>query len=139
MAVNHDYYCECGEELLDIVANVKPKCPECNAEMQIHYGRIVGMAQFNPHNPTMYGKYHPGFGEVCESYSHKQQLLKKYNCIEAADNVGGSKTHAYPEEYQGPNHGGKGYTPRKKRGSGDTEFISSAKDLKQLEKKHGFE
>ena len=139
MAVNHDYYCECGEELLDIVADVKPKCVQCNAEMQIHYGRIVGMAQFNPHVASMYGKYHPGFGEVCESYSHKQQLLKKYNCIEAADNVGGSKTHAYPEEYQGPDHGGKGYAPRKKRGSGDTEFISDMKDLKQLEKKHGFE
>jgi len=139
MAVNHDYYCECGEELLDIVANVKPKCVQCNTEMQIHYGRIVGMAQFNPHVASMYGKYHPGFGEVCESYSHKQQLLKKYNCIEAADNVGGSKTHAYPEEYQGPDHGGKGYAPRKKRGSGDTEFISDMKDLKQLEKKHGFE
>ena len=111
MAVNHDYYCECGEELLDIVADVKPKCVQCNAEMQIHYGRIVGMAQFNPHNPSMYGKYHPGFGEVCESYSHKQQLLKKY----------------------------KGYAPRNKRGSGDTEFISDMKDLKQLEKKHGFE
>jgi hypothetical protein len=139
MAVNHDYYCVCGEELLDIVSDVKPKCVQCNTEMQIHYGRIVGMAQFNPHVASMYGKYHPGFGEVCESYSHKQQLLKKYNCIEAADNVGGSKTHEYPEEYQGPDHGGKGYTPRKKRGSGDTEFISDMKDLKQLEKKHGFE
>tara|TARA_R100001244_G_scaffold5009_1_gene6179 strand:- start:1433 stop:1852 length:420 start_codon:yes stop_codon:yes gene_type:complete len=139
MAVNHDYYCVCGEELLDIVSDVKPKCVQCDTEMQIHYGRIVGMAQFNPHVASMYGKYHPGFGEVCESYSHKQQLLKKYNCIEAADNVGGSKTHEYPEEYQGPDHGGKGYTPRKKRGSGDTEFISDMKDLKQLEKKHGFE
>ena len=139
MAVNHDYFCECGEELLDIVSDVKPKCVKCNVEMQIHYGRIVGMAQFNPHAASMYGKYHPGFGEVCESYSHKQQLLKKYNCIEAADNVGGSKTHEYPEEYQGPDHGGKGYIPRKKRGSGDTEFISDMKDLKQLEKKHGFE
>ena len=139
MAVNHDYYCVCGEELRDIVADVKPKCVKCNVEMQIHFGRIVGMAQFNPHAASMYGKYHPGFGEVCESYSHKQQLLKKYNCIEAADNVGGSKTHEYPEEYQGPDHGGKGYTPRKKRGSGDTEFISSMEDLKQLEKKHGFE
>ena len=119
MAVNHDYFCDCGHELRDIVADVKPKCAQCGVEM--------------------YGKYHPGFGEVVESYSHKQRLLKKYNCIEAADSVGGSKTHEYPEEYQGPDHGGKGYAPRKKRGLGDTEFIANMEDLKQLEKKHGFE
>ena len=139
MAVNHDYFCDCGHELRDIVADVKPKCPYCSVEMQIHFGRVKGIVDFNPHNPGMYGKYHPGFGEVVESYSHKQRLLKKYNCIEAADRVGGSKTHEYPEEYQGPAHGGKGYAPRKKRGLGDTEFIANMEDLKQLEKKHGFE
>lgn len=138
MAVNHDYYCTCGYELRDVVSDSAPKCTVCDVSMQIHYGRIVGMAKFNPNNSAMYGKYHPGFGEVCESYSHKQQLLKKYNCIEAADSVGGSKTHEYPEEYQGPNHGPEGYTPRKKSIKNLTEFIANDSDLKELDKKHGF-
>jgi len=137
MAVNHDYYCECGRELTDQVVAKTPVC-KCGQEMKIHFGRITGMANFNPHHPGMYGKYHPGFGEVVESYSHKQKLLKKYNCIEAADAVGGSKTHEYPEEYQGPDHGPEGYKPRKKNTENLTEFISGAEDLKTLEKKHGF-
>jgi hypothetical protein len=41
----------------------------------------------------MYGKFHAGFGEVVESYSHKQELLKKYNVTESADSVGGSRCH----------------------------------------------
>tara|TARA_R100001530_G_scaffold79976_1_gene55795 strand:- start:447 stop:683 length:237 start_codon:yes stop_codon:yes gene_type:complete len=41
----------------------------------------------------MYGKWHDGFGCVVESYSHKQSLLKKYNVIESADPVGGSRNH----------------------------------------------
>jgi len=41
----------------------------------------------------MYGKFHAGFGEVVESYSHKQQLLKKYNVTESADKMGGSTCH----------------------------------------------
>lgn len=41
----------------------------------------------------MYGKFHAGFGQVVESYSHKQELLKKYNVSESADSVGGSRSH----------------------------------------------
>jgi hypothetical protein len=41
----------------------------------------------------MYGKFHAGFGQVVESYSHKQELLKKYNVTESADSVGGSRNH----------------------------------------------
>ena len=40
----------------------------------------------------MYGKFHAGFGEVVESYEHKQELLKKYEVSEAADPVGGSRS-----------------------------------------------
>tara|TARA_Y100000401_G_scaffold115981_1_gene120735 strand:- start:330 stop:581 length:252 start_codon:yes stop_codon:yes gene_type:complete len=40
----------------------------------------------------MYGKYHPGFGEVVRDYAHKQQLLKKYDMREAADPIDGSRT-----------------------------------------------
>jgi hypothetical protein len=47
---------------------------------------------------SMYGCYHPGFGQVVESYGHKQQLLKQYNVEEAADAVHGSKSHM-PNEY----------------------------------------
>ena len=138
MAVNHDYYCTCGHELHDVVADTAPECTVCGLDMNVHFGRVVGMTNFNPHNPAMYGKYHPGFGEVCESYSHKQQLLKKYNCIEAADSVGGSKTPEYPEEYQGPAHGPEGYTPRAKSTKNLTEFINNDSDLEELDKKHGY-
>jgi len=41
----------------------------------------------------MYGKFHAGFGQVVESYSHKQELLKKYNVTESSDKVGGSTCH----------------------------------------------
>ena len=138
MAVNHDYYCTCGHELHDVVADNAPECVVCGLEMNVHFGRVVGMTKFNPHNPAMYGKYHPGFGEVCESYSHKQQLLKKYGCIEAADSVGGSKAPEYPEEYQGPNHGPEGYAPRAKSTENLTEFIDDGSDLEGLDRKHGF-
>tara|TARA_R110002074_G_scaffold381898_1_gene561261 strand:- start:71 stop:496 length:426 start_codon:yes stop_codon:yes gene_type:complete len=133
MAVNHDYFCDCGHELRDIVAEEKPKCPYCNVKMQIHFGRMKGMVAFNPHNSGMYGKYHPGFGCVVESYSHKQRLLKQYNVIEAADSVRGSKTHERPAGYNGPGKDiDKSKLPKKEKQLGG--WINSPDDIKRLEK-----
>jgi hypothetical protein len=48
----------------------------------------------------MYGQWNPAFGEVVESYGHKQELMKKYDVHEASDAKGGSRCHipsAYSE------------------------------------------
>ena len=42
---------------------------------------------------SRYGKYEPAFGEFVTSYSHKQELLKKYNVEESSDSVGGSRCY----------------------------------------------
>ena len=39
----------------------------------------------------MYGQWHPQAGEVIRSYSHKQELMKKYGWEEASDVSGGNR------------------------------------------------
>ena len=131
MPINHDYYCpKCSDEKTDIIGTA-PKC--CDVKMQIHFGRITGPVNFNPHNSAMYGKYHPGFGCVVESYSHKQRLLKQYDVIEAADSVKGSKMHGRPEGYNGPGKAiDEARLPKREKELGG--WINSPDDLKRLEK-----
>lgn len=95
----NDFYCEgCEAELQDIVTaadKIHPRC-ECGRIMHINFGAI----RFNRHlegnrNNRMYGEsseFHYGFDCQVESYSHKQELLKKYNVSESADPVGGSRS-----------------------------------------------
>ena len=56
--------------------------------------RLWGVTNFiHTTHSSMYGRYEPCFGEVVESRSHKQQLLKKYNVIESSDPVKGSRCY----------------------------------------------
>ena len=129
MAINHDYFCaKCGAEKCDIITGA-PQC--CGQAMGIHYGRITGPAKFNPNAASMYGKYHPGFGCIVEDYSHKQRLLKKFDVIEAADPVKGSRQHERPPGYQGP---GKEIVPQKEESKQLGGWINGPEDIKRLEK-----
>ena len=129
MAINHDYFCaKCGTEKCDIITGA-PQC--CGKPMSINFGRITGPAKFNPNASSMYGKYHPGFGCVVENYSHKQRLLKKFDVIEAADPVKGSRFHERPPGYQGP---GKEIIPQKEEPKQLGGWINGPEDIKRLEK-----
>ena len=95
MLVFHDYECEDGHRQLDIQNdsnNIKRKikCDQCEKDANMLF--IKSNFIHNSHS-NMYGKFHAGFGQVVESYSHKQELLKKYNVRESADAVGGSRCH----------------------------------------------
>lgn len=102
----YDYKCDqCEQVIEDIYISFKEKipptlpCPQCKIEAFRFYGNSQFMAISD--TSSMYGKYHPGFGEIVKSYSHKQELLKKYDMIEAADATGGSKCYV-PSEEQTP-------------------------------------
>mgnify|MGYP003661848318 CR=1 FL=1 len=94
--VFHDFECsQCGLEQIDVAFDnssaVRATVPcECGGEASMLFGRTN---MIHTSHSGMYGKYHVGFGEVVRDYHHKQQLLKKYNCIESADPVGGSRCH----------------------------------------------
>ena len=98
----HDFGCsQCGLEQIDVVfgnsSQVRPTVPcECGGEASMLFGRTNFI---HSSHSNMYGKYHVGFGEVVRDYHHKQQLLKKYNCIESAAPVGGSRCHRDSELY----------------------------------------
>ncbi len=49
------------------------------------------LAQIHNDKSSMYGKWHPQFGEVLQSYSHKQELMKKYGLEEIEDPVDGNR------------------------------------------------
>ena len=91
-----DFRCSDCEKIIPDVefksGDFPPKavdCPGCgNTVSERFYGNHQLMDCFNP---SMYGKMHLGFGEVCNSYMHKKELMKKYNLREAADPVGGSR------------------------------------------------
>ena len=65
-------------------------CAECGeaASMRFRKNNLI-----HHDHSSMYGRYHAGFGEVVRSYSHKQELMKKYNVVESSDAVGGSRNH----------------------------------------------
>ena len=95
--VFHDYECEkCEHRQIDVPSDTHAKirrtiqCTECDGTAQMIF---VTSNHINSQHSGMYGKFHAGFGQVVESYSHKQELLKKYNVTESADAVGGSKCH----------------------------------------------
>ena len=95
MLVFHDYECEDGHRQIDVANDSSKvrrtiKCDQCNKRAAMLF--IKSNFIHNSHS-NMYGKFHAGFGEVVESYSHKQELLKKYNVTESADAVGGSRCH----------------------------------------------
>ena len=95
--VFHDYECEkCGHRQVDVptathaqIQRIIP-CSECDGTARMIF--VTSNFIHNSHS-GMYGKFHAGFGQVVESYSHKQELLKKYNVTESADSVGGSRNH----------------------------------------------
>ena len=95
MLVFHDYECKDGHRQLDIQNdsnNIKRKikCDQCEKDANMLF--IKSNFIHNSHS-GMYGKFYAGFGQVVESYSHKQELLKKFNVRESADPVGGSRCH----------------------------------------------
>lgn len=95
--VLHDYECnDCGR-LHEDVCFIKSDdvtrtivCDDCGQQAPMVFRRSN---MIHSDHSGMYGKYHAGFGCVVESYSHKQQLLKKYNVSESSDAVGGSRCH----------------------------------------------
>jgi|TARA_R110000824_G_scaffold43434_4_gene127137 hypothetical protein len=76
----------------DIKREIDCKSCDGTAQMTFRNGNTIHQT-----NSSMYGQYHGGFGCVVESYSHKQQLLKKYNVVESSDPVGGSRCHRKSE------------------------------------------
>ena len=96
----HDFECGCGHLLEDVAFishNEVTKtvvCDECGKDAPMVFAKHNGI---HHSHSGMYGKYHAGFGCVVESYSHKQQLLKKYNVVESSDAVGGSRNHITSE------------------------------------------
>lgn len=95
--VLHDYECEkCNHRQIDVpsathaqIQRIIP-CNQCDGTARMIF--VTSNFIHNSHS-SMYGKFHAGFGQVVESYSHKQELLKKYNVTESADSVGGSRNH----------------------------------------------
>ncbi len=95
--VFHDYECtECGHRQIDVPSTTSAQiqriipCNQCDGTARMIF---VTSNFIHSSHSGMYGKFHAGFGEVVESYSHKQELLKKYNVTESADPVGGSRCH----------------------------------------------
>jgi len=93
----HDFECDsCGHNMTDVAfASYKTikreiACAECgeSASMRFRKNNLI-----HHDHSSMYGRYHAGFGEVVKSYSHKQELMKKYNVVESSDAVGGSRNH----------------------------------------------
>jgi putative FmdB family regulatory protein len=119
----YDYKCgKCDHVTEDMYAPSDPgplpqiACEICQSIAERYYGNHQFMAISD--TSPMYGTYHPGFGEVVDSYGHKQQLLKKYNVEEASDLVGGSRCHM-PDEYS-PD-GNHKFKPRAEPGNWLTE------------------
>ena len=95
--VLHDYECEkCNHRQIDVPSASHAQiqriisCNQCDGTARMIF--VTSNFIHNSHS-SMYGKFHAGFGQVVESYSHKQELLKKYNVTESADSVGGSRNH----------------------------------------------
>ena len=93
----HDFECnKCGNIDEDVPfenhhsIEREVDCSKCGGVASMLFSRRNFLHQ---NHSGMYGKWHDGFGCVVESYSHKQSLLKKYNVIESADPVGGSRNH----------------------------------------------
>tara|TARA_R110002020_G_scaffold210755_2_gene417014 strand:+ start:383 stop:784 length:402 start_codon:yes stop_codon:yes gene_type:complete len=93
----HDFECDtCGRFHEDVTfANHKAitraiACEECGEEATM---RFKTNNLIHHDHSGMYGQYHYGLGEVVRNYSHKQELLKKYNVVESSDSVGGSRCH----------------------------------------------
>ena len=93
----HDFECDsCGHNMIDVAFSTHKTikreiaCAECgeSASMRFRKNNLI-----HHDHSGMYGKYHAGFGEVVRSYSHKQELMKKYNVVESSDAVGGSRNH----------------------------------------------
>ena len=93
----HDFECDsCGHNMTDVAFSThktikrQVPCAECGeaASMRFRKNNLI-----HHDHSGMYGKYHAGFGEVVRSYSHKQELMKKYNVVESSDAVGGSRNH----------------------------------------------
>ncbi len=113
--VRHDLECrKCGHREEDFMfmshktlheeekAEVCPGCGEQD-DFRITLDGSSRIGQIATHNSEMYGKPWPSFGgEVVRDYTHKQELLRKYNMIEAGDPVGGSREPDYPPGYNGP-------------------------------------
>ena len=85
--VLHDYECnDCGrlhEDVCFIKSDDVTKtvvCDDCGSQAPMVFRRSNMI--HNDHS-----------GMYVESYSHKQQLLKKYNVSESSDAVGGSRCH----------------------------------------------
>lgn len=95
--VFHDYECStCGHLHKDVFTrrreDIKKRidCEKCGRNAPMVFNTVN---RIHHDHSSMYGKFHPGFGEVVNSYSHKQELLRKYNVTESSDPVGGSREH----------------------------------------------
>ena len=66
---------------------------ECECGRSPCVQSFVGARNFiHESHSGMYGKYHPGLGEVVLDRAHKNRLLKEQGVIEAADTIGGSRS-----------------------------------------------
>lgn len=93
----HDYKCtDCGNVERDLVykASEVPrvrKCGACGKRKSEQVFDQFGKAQIHNDHSSMYGKWHPQYGGVIESYSHKRELMKQYNWEEGDDPIGGNR------------------------------------------------
>ena len=92
----NDYECKCGKRYEDqwatTAAAVKRsvKC-ECGKQAAMVFDAPRNGIHFD--HSSMYGQWNPSFGQVVESYGHKQQLMREYDVHEASDAKGGSRCH----------------------------------------------
>ncbi len=134
-----DFKCEecdhewehCFSKKDDIVNSLK--CPECNNQALRVWS---SMNWIHPTHSSMYGKFEPCFGEVVESRSHKQELLKKYDVIESSDPVGGSRCYRTDDHKPALSHLDKEieFLPTGTEASGpvpEATWISSPDDAKE--------
>lgn len=93
----HDYECRaCGHVERDLYYSREsiPKlkrCPSCKKKESRQIFDQFGAAQIHSTISSMYGYWHPQMGEVIRDYTHKRQLMRRYNMEEGSDPVRGNR------------------------------------------------
>jgi len=91
----YDWFCKkCEREEKDVFYQTsklpKTRACKCGGKMVQDFSQ-KGRNQIHHDHSSLYGKWEPSVGEYIYNYSHKQQIMKKYNITEANDPVGGSR------------------------------------------------
>jgi len=111
--IRHDIECRrCEYRKIDYMFNhhstlkkeeIALICPKCGSQKEYRITFDTKRPGQINNTSSIYGRSQPCFGgEIVRDYAHKQQLLKKYNMVEANDPVKGSREPDYPEGYNGP-------------------------------------